>query len=398
MRFRTTFNAMARAWLGLGVLVLGACPQDPPVEGQLPVGSIELLAIDWMSAPAKLGAVAAVAEAGDDLALYTDAGVAVYSSGTSLGSDNSIHLWRAAAAVPALGFSGTWLLAIDGEGRLHRLRNRTSLDEVTSLYGLGEKRAQELSPLGGELVAFSIDGKLAIADGKNLRQYELPLRTLSGGNGRVATLGESEVLVFDAQSALVTHHALPGAFATAFTADGMLWAASAEALYRERDGSLSSVFTPEDGQPITALMTSGNSLWLGLGDRLAVVRNEQLLTGPAGTLPAGARLLGSPSGDVFTLSGGQLQRVGDPAGAGADLVYWQKQLFPVFERLCQGCHLAAGSAHVDLSGYSAWAARRAVISQRVLDRTPSPMPPVGSGTLTEAELYAVKTWAARRNP
>jgi mono/diheme cytochrome c family protein len=143
------------------------------------------------------------------------------------------------------------------------------------------------------------------------------------------------------------------------------------------------------------MVTSQNSVWLALGGTLAVVCGEQVLRGTSAGLPPGARLAGSPSGDVWTMSEDELQRVGDPAGTGADAVSWRKQLLPIFDRLCQACHLPAGSAHIDLSTYSAWAARRAAVGKRVVERTPSPMPPAGSGMLTAEELEAVRVWAAR---
>lgn len=384
--------------LALALMLAAGCGDAPPPDTLLPVGAIELAGLEWTSVPVKLGRVAAVAESGDELALYTDTGVFVFSSGSSLGSDNSIHTWRGAADVPALGFSDRWLLAVDGEGRLHRLRNHTALEEVTALYGLGAKRAQAVAPLGDAHVAFSLDGNLAVADGQNLVEYSLPLRELSGGNGRVATLGDEEVQLFDVKLGTLSHLPSPGVKKTAFTTDGTLWATTETSLLREHEGALQTVFTADEGESITDIAASKNSVWLALTNTLAVVRGEQVLRGSGVTPKPGTRLHASPTGDVWAAADEELAYVGDPAGAGADAVIFRKQLLPIFERLCQACHLPSGSAHIDLSSYSAWASRREAVKKRVVDRMPTPMPPNGSGMLTAEELEAVRTWAARPTP
>lgn len=381
--------------LALAALLVAACAEAPPPDTLFPVGAVELSSLEWTSAPVKLGRAFAVAESGDELALYTDTGVFVFSSGASVGSDNSIHTWRGAADVPALGFSNRWLLAVDGEGRLHRLRNHTALEEVTALYGLGDKRAQAVSPLGESLVAFAIDGNLAVTDGQNLHEYNLAVRELSGGSGRIATLGDEEVQIFDVKIGTLSRRPASGVKKTAFTTDGKLWAATETSLLREHEGSLQTIFNTEEGESIVDIAASKNSVWLALSNALAVVRGEQVLRGSGVTMKPGTRLAASTTGDVWTMADEELALVGDPSGTGADAVIFRKQLLPIFERLCQSCHLPSGSAHIDLSSYSSWASRRAAVQQRVVDRQPTPMPPVGSGTLTAEELEAVRIWAAR---
>ena len=76
----------------------------------------------------------------------------------------------------------------------------------------------EVAHLGGALVGFVVDGKLAVSDGKALKQYDLALRGLVGSGGRAAGLGEGEggVQTFDAQTDSLRPLELPDAMAVAF--------------------------------------------------------------------------------------------------------------------------------------------------------------------------------------
>ena len=90
-----------------------------------------------------------------------------------------------------------------------------------------------------------------------------------------------------------------------------------------------------------------------------------------------------------------LLRYGEEAGGGVDLALWRNQLLPIFAQKCQSCHLPGGSARIDLSTYSTWALRRTAIKQRVVDRLPTPMPPVTAGKLDEKELASISSWVMR---
>jgi hypothetical protein len=47
---------------------------------------------------------------------------------------------------------------------------------------------------------------------------------------------------------------------------------------------------------------------------------------------------------------------------------------------------------MDLSTYKSWVARKDAMRKRVVEMTPSPMPPKGAGALTQDELMAVSAW------
>jgi len=182
---------------------------------------------------------------------------------------------------------------------------------------------------------------------------------------------------------------------------GTLWAATPEALFRERDGQFELAYRFETSQPVRALSSASSGVWVLLSDSLALIRDGQLLTAPLPASPvdapdAAVRLLGSPSGDAWLLGDSQVTRVGEESGGGQDLVLWRKQMLPVFHRLCQTCHLPSGSAHLDLSTHSAWSRFRHVLGQRVVAGMPTPMPPIGTGKPTAEELAAVSAWVSRR--
>lgn len=393
----------AAAWLWLA-----ACSGGDDAHGpQLPSGVLDLTRVDWsqplpsMSGP---GHVATVAESGDEVALYSDLGIFLWSSGSTAGSDVSIRAWRAAAAVPALGIQGAWLLGVDGDGRLHRLRNGTSfgLEDVTDRYALSGAPVREVVPTGtGSEVVFALENQVALTDGVTLKRFDLTLRNLTAMAGRVAGFDDTGLRTWTPQTGSVRHIEQPGLVGIAFGPEGRLWVAAPGTLYWETDGSLQPAHHVEDGLQIAGIAGSRRGLWLSVSDgsslSLALLRDGSLLR-PASSpaIPLGSRLLGSTSGDVWVLSpDGQLSRYGEERGGGRDLVLWRETLQPLFGRHCQGCHLPNGSAHIDMTSYGSWNALRQEVMQRVVLKTPSPMPPAGSGTLTAEELASVQTWAAR---
>lgn len=377
---------------------------DSPGGLALPQGSLMLQRIEWgepLPAMTSAGKVAAVAEAGDDVALFSDAGLFLWSSGSTSGNDSSVRTWQAAAAVPALGFPGQWLIGVDDGGRIYRLHSGAmfGLEDVTARYVLTGKPVREVAALGSGQVGFGLADQLGLTDGQSLKLYAQPLRNLVGGPSRLAAYDEAGVTLLDPQSGTLRQLGQPGIRGVAFAPDGTLWAATETTLYTESKTGLVPMHEFAPPQVITGLSGAARGIWVGLGDTLALLREGRLLVPEASPmLPADTRLIGSPSGDVWTVAGGgaSLGRYGEASGGGADLVIWRQQLVPIFNRLCQGCHLPGGSAHIDLSTYSSWAHLRGAIAARVVDRKPTPMPPVSVGELKAEELAAVKDWVARK--
>lgn len=410
------------ALAALGALVslaLGCSGSDAMSGPQLAAGSFDLLRIDWSEALPSMsgpGRVATLAESGDQVAVYSDLGVFLWSSGSTAGSDVSVRAWRSAAAVPALGLPGEWLVGIDADGHIQRLRNGATfgLEDVSPRYALTGKPVQEVVALGQRegsatrQAVFVVGDQIALSDGVTQKFFDLPLRNLVAGYGRVAAAEQTAVRLWDPQSGLLRRMELKNAatvVGVAFAPDGLLWVASADTLYVERDNGLAVAHRFTAPQRVTALAGSSRGLWLGLSDSdvdsaqitLAQVRDWQLqLPSAPPMLAADTRLLGSQSGDVWSLgSDGTLARYGQESGGGRDLALWREKLVPIFGKYCQSCHLPAGSAHIDMTTYSSWTRLRAQVMTRVVQRTPTPMPPDGGGKLSEAELADVKAWAER---
>lgn len=115
---------------------------------------------------------------------------------------------------------------------------------------------------------------------------------------------------------------------------------------------------------------------------------------PRGFSPA-ARLLGSPSGDVWSIDGGALARFAAEMGDSEDRGVWEKDVQPVYLASCTPCHAPGGSAGADLSTYGAWVARREQIKDRVV--TAKTMPPTGID-FTEEERTAIAGWVGGGAP
>ena len=178
------------SFLGFGGVQSLGCGVELPVGEPLSLGELAIHPIDWSAAPLAAGRVATIAEGDDEVALFGDTGVSLWTSGDSQGRDSAVRSWRSSAVVPALGFSGRWLLGIDGEGHVQRLRfgptQSLSLEDVSARYQLQGKPVSEVASIGGALVGFVLDGRLAVSDGKTLKHYELSVRGLVGGRGRAA--------------------------------------------------------------------------------------------------------------------------------------------------------------------------------------------------------------------
>ena len=101
-----------------------------------------------------------------------------------------------------------------------------------------------------------------------------------------------------------------------------------------------------------------------------------------------ARLASSPSGDVWVLAGGSLERF---AQATPDPTFaWSSTLAPIFARVCASCHGPNGVSGVDLSKAAEWDAERDAIRARVVES--KTMPPEGH-TLSDTDRASIAAWA-----
>ena len=378
----------------------------------------ELLRIDWSEArpaPAAPAGVATLAESGDQVAVYSELGIFLWASGSTAGTD--VRFARGARrrlsrrwACLASGWSASTI-------RVTSIACATARPSVWKMSArampLADKPVREVVALGkrdgsaASSAVFGVGEQLALSDGVTQKFFDLPLRTSSPAMGawrrpmdRRCACGTRRPVRCDEWSLRTTHRWS----VRPFSPDGLLWVATPTRC-------TSSAIVPGRGAPLpagadgdrprrsrtrpVARAARGRECadHAGPGARLSAADPDQS-PAPAGR-DAPCRL---KSTDVWTIgSDGNLARYGQESGTGRDLAIYREKLVPIFGKYCQSCHLPSGSAHIDMTTYSSWTRLRAQVMTRVVARTPTPMPPTGAGTLTEAELADVKAWA-ERNP
>jgi hypothetical protein len=350
-------------------------------------------AVDWNRAHADLGPVRAVADAGDTVVVFGDGQATILSAGVVVAVDHSVARWTAAGAIPAADGNGIWIVGIDGEGRVLRLRNTSSFEGVSERWGLEREKVRSVAVLAPGTAGFLLASELAVADGQRVTRYATgPVTSISGGGGRVALLGDPglRLLALDPDPQRTAAHAftLPEPITqAALGADGRLFVAAREALYGEDESGNLALRFEAGGTAIHGLVASGARLWFADGAELGTLEGGVVRETTGAKLSPEARLIGSPSGDVWAIQGDHtLLRFSAEDGVESG---WEETIAPVFQRSCSACHLPGGSAGLDLSTREAWAASRAPIRQRVLvDRS---MPPAGH-PLADADREAIGRW------
>jgi hypothetical protein len=271
-----------------------------------------------------------------------------------------------------------------------------SFEDISDRYGLAMVNVTGVADLGRRdmgapwWVGFAYQGGLAVADGTNVTRYDDPsFANLAGGGGRAAGVAQGMVRVFDPAQMQSVSFPLDGAASVAFGADGRMVVATGHELYLEGGDHALHLKIHLDGAPIHGLASSGDQVWYAQGTELGTVGASGVTQTSGANVPADAALIGSPTGDVWTLSSGQLARFAT-IHAGADECGWNNTVRPVFARACASCHLPGGTANIDLSTYASWQARRALIKQRVV--VDHSMPPAGN-PISDADRATVAQWA-----
>ncbi|MFO0602748.1 MAG: hypothetical protein U0324_06210 [Polyangiales bacterium] len=380
---------------GADVAVMDASFEDASDAGAEVVGDVEIPAppvlvgnVPWNASGANVGMVAALAEQGDTLVLFGTRGMQVLAGGAVAATDARVTMWRMAAVIPAGdGTSGEWVVGVDATGRVWRLRNRDSLEEVTGRYALMMRDAQSVARLSMNRVAFGLRAGVAVADGTQVRVWNDPsFASLVGSGSRVAAATSTGVRVFDLMGERFVDFTLAGVTGVAFDAAGKLVVTTASVLYAEDDrGALT--FRRRSSAPLRGVVQSGMRTWLVAGSNLALWDGADVRLATDVRVGASARLLPSPGGDVWSLDAGVLSRftiVDSP-----DLQLWIETVRPVFARRCTPCHLPGGTGNRDLTTYAAWVAGRADIRMRALVDMDMPPPP---GMLAADERSAIARW------
>lgn len=382
---------MRRLLLAFSALaVLSGCGASRLSRAGGGVAPMTARAVEWNHAHAEIGPVRAVADAGDTVVVFGDGQATILTGGAVVAVDHSVARWTAAAVVPAADGNGTWIVGVDGDGRVLRLRNNSAFEGVSDRWGLANDRVLGVAAIGPTSCGFLLSGELTVADGQHVTRYTTgPLQGLWSGGGHVALVGDP-LRVFAPQGGVTRAFALPEpASLIAMSADGRLFAATRDAVYGEDDhGDLALRFEATD-TAIHGLVAAGKRVWFADGAELGTVERGQVRETTGSRLAPTARLVGSPSGDVWTITADrELLRFSAESGA---VSTWDEAIAPVFQRSCGDCHDAGGSAGLDLSTREAWTSHRAAIQRRVLDERS--MPPTGH-VLADADREGIRFWLA----
>jgi len=366
----------------------GGAPRYGRASGT--VSELSLRTIEWNPSHADVGKVQAVADSGDDVVVFSDLGATVMVSGAVVAVDRSITRWASASTMPAPDGSGTWIVGIDADGTVRRVRARSTLEPVSERFGLTKARVREVAPLGAGFIAFALDTQIAIADSTSVLRYELTgFRTFVGGGGRGVALFDDAMRVMDPAHQHDAIYRLEGARHVAIDESGRLFAATTHALYAEDDRGRLALRYLADGVEITGLVASGKRVWFAEGSELGVIEGDRIEASKAASIPKNARLHPSNSGDVWTVASGTLARHSREVAASDP---WTRDIAPVFARACSKCHQKNGPAGVDLSTRAAWEKKRSDIKVRVLEERS--MPPKGA-VLEEADRKIIETWIGK---
>lgn len=355
----------------LALALLGcATPQIPRVA----VHSVE-----WNPNEVDVGYVDAIAEQGEDLFVFSRTGAHVLSGGTLVNSDASIKGFRFATTIPAADGNGAWVVAVDSNGRLFRVRDRSKLEPISARFGLEKSNVRTVLSMGSSRVAFAFDKALAIVDGDRVARYDYAFTSVAAGSGHGAGIVDGGVLVFDPFRGIDYRYSIDTEY-VAVDAAGRAIVGNHRALWRDEHGKLMLRYrSPEES--LRGVAPSAENVWFLDGDHLGVLDRG------ISDVTAHGTLIGSPSGDIWALNGGKLSRFSTDQGSA-----WSA-IAPIFARVCSGCHAPGGSAGLDLSTQSRWESSRAAIEKRVvIEKT---MPP-RDHPLTDAERASIAAFLARK--
>ena len=356
------------------------------------VSPLAVRAVTWNPAKAPLGRVSAVAESGDVVAVFSDRGATVLSARAPVATDASLKDCVGASALAGADGASSWILGVGADGHVYHLRGLSSFEDVTDRYGLGSARVLGAASLGGRYSGFLLAGQIAIADGTHVTRYASAGGTfeeLAGGALFGVLVQPTGVQVFDVTHGALTDYALPGVTHAAVGANGRLYATTRRAVYvGDAGGRLSLVFDATN-ETIHGLVASGSQVWFADGDELGVVDDDHVAETSGAKIARDAKLSASPSGDVWVLSGGALDRFARAENAATTDAAWTSAISPIFARSCSSCHRPGGVSGTDLSTAQAWEGERAEIRQRVVER--KSMPPQGH-PLSDEDRGAIQRW------
>jgi mono/diheme cytochrome c family protein len=400
----TAFVSVAALACSVTTAITG-CGSAPRSRSAGPIATLAVRPVAWNAASAPLGKVTGLAESGDIVCVFADDGASIFSAGAVVARDGTAKGWTAGDSIYATDGATRWLIGIDRVGHVQRLRAMSTFEDVTARYQLASKRVRSATVVGPGRVAFLLGDEIALSDASRISILSGSAYTmLAGGGGFGAGITEDGVDLVNATNTLVTHFALPGATWAALDPRGRLYAATRRAVYAaDASGTLALVFDAgNDG--IHGLVASGDRVWFADRSELGIVDGDHVALTSGANVRSDAKLQPSPSGDVWVMGAGTLQRfaiaadamaAARPAQQATQATHpghpspWSATIGPVFARSCAACHQPNGVSGTDLSTEVAWDMKAPLIRERVVvGRT---MPPQGH-PLSDGDRAVILQW------
>ncbi len=383
------------------LLFIVACGLPEGAQSPASARALTVREVTWNPTHAPTGVIVDVADVGSDVVLFGEGTATILEDGNVVAVDRSVTKWQSSATIPAPDGTGSWIVGVDGDGVLRRLRARKAFEKVSERYGLGGARVRRVAALGGPYVAFLLDAGMAVADGSAVSRYPTTSSpAVAGGGFHGALYGADEVRVFDAVKGASKRFAVDGARWVAVDADGHVVVASSSAIWVEgKDGALELRYRA-NGDTLHGLAFARDRVWFADGAELGTLEASGVALTHGLALAPTARLTASPTGDVWALAAGNARRFAASSGGettltaagpsgGAPAPSWQEAIAPVFARACASCHGSSASSGIALGDRTAWQTRKDLIRQRVLvERS---MPPAGA-SITDADRAAIARW------
>jgi mono/diheme cytochrome c family protein len=293
--------------------------------------------------------------------------------------------WVKAALLPAADGRGTWAVGLDREGRLWRVRPGAGLEEISDRYALDRERIHDVAAAGGRLVAFLLEGSVAVADGRRVVRYPAAgARGVVGGGRTLAVVFADRIETLDLTKDVPARHSYGiRALAAGVDARGTLHAATGKGVYRAENGALRLVYGAADR--IRWLTVAGPRAWFADGATLLALDDGVAIAQGA---PAPDDPVAAGDGGLWLVDRGRPTRI-VPSQATAAEERWAQLVRPIFTTTCGECHRPDGKSGVDLSTASAWLGARDEIRERVVVRRT--MPPSGRA-MSEEDRATIAAW------
>lgn len=370
----------------------------PPSDGgTLPTIAAPLFvrAITYNNMMVPLGTVQAVTDNAGTTAFFGSLGMRLLRAGALFASNAEITMWRSAATVPAVVGTGTWTIAVDAMGRVHRVRPDNLLEIVGDRYGLTGMSVRWVAHGGMNFVGFASETHLSISDGMNIRRVmEGPFTAFGASNNLFAGVSPDRVKVLDAATGRLRTWNLPGATAVAIDAMGKVIASAGPVLWAEAaDGTLEGVFRAP--APITAMVRSGPRVWFVSGRELGTYAMGRVSMTTGTMLETNSTLSPASMDEVWVSSAMAPRRYAADTGTQTPEAIWRATMQSIYASSCADCHFPGmGGQAPDLSTYMGWDANRMKIRNSVVLMMAPVMPPRGMFTMEQRN--AVDAWLMMR--